>query len=182
VVTARSFAPLYLPSAPVRVVFYPTGLPIHHLTGTSPHSRYPGNHPFGLYDQKGGSCSSSSVNWQGFDQDLVQLECYLEKQQPVKQVLVHVLQEESSWIFLPERIEVEALEPVKATFQLCGQWNAESKSSLSPTQCVPIFITLPDAVSTSCIRIRVHGVSNIPTWHPAQGQHAWVFIDEIKLY
>lgn len=182
VVTARSFAPLYLPSVPVRVNFYPAGLPIHHLTGPSPHPRHPGNHPLGLYDQKGGFCSSASANWQGFDQDLIQLECYLEKDQPIKQVLVHVLQQESSWIFLPSRIEVEALQSGKTTFQHCGQWKAEVQSSQSPTQCVPILIPLPDSVSTSCIRLRIHGVTSIPSWHPAQGQHAWVFIDEIKFY
>ena len=62
VVTARSFAPSYLPSDPVRVIFYPAGLPIHHLTSTSPNPRYPGNFPLGLYDQRGGFCSSSSAN------------------------------------------------------------------------------------------------------------------------
>ena len=41
-------------------------------------------------------------------------------------------------------------------------------------------LKLDKPVKTAKLLIKINTVKHIPGWHPGKGNHAWMFIDEIK--
>ena len=61
-ITAKAFAPGFLPSDPARVTFIKSGLPIHAVTLTTPHPDYPGSGDNSLSDNLGGIPQFAKTN------------------------------------------------------------------------------------------------------------------------
>ncbi len=119
-VKARVYGENYKPSDVVEAKFIKDGRPIKSIVGTVPHPKYKGSGATTLMDNKGGSTLISGNTWLGFQNDTVELTVHLEKRQKVNKVLINLLRDYGSWIFLPEKIDIFAFNHTTGTFQLTG--------------------------------------------------------------
>lgn len=180
-VSARTFAEGFLPSDPVQVTFIKEGHPIRSVTSLpAPSLNYPGSGPSTLHDRIGGITTSLGT-WWGFDSDSVQLTVTLQSPAAIKQVLVHMLQQQGSWIFLPLNINV-TLSDQQQPGEVIADQSIDALRQENRTQCIPIVITPARPVTTAKLLITLHRVKSLPEWHSGKGQHAWIFIDEIEIF
>lgn len=179
---AKAFGAAFLPSETAVATFIKDGKQVKSLKYTMPHASYPGNGEQTLIDNLGGVTKTSSKNWMGYQCDTVSLTIDLGKKQKVTSVLLHFLQSESAWIFLPELIRVYGDHPETSGLQLLGteQWSAEKETSGS--QCRYSMIKASRKMKTRHVYITLLVRKEMPAWHSAHGQHAWMFIDELKIY
>jgi len=182
IIKAKVFQNGYKPSETIELSFARQGLQIKKLTGTKPNSKYPGSGDSTLFDNKGGIVDPSSKTWMGFDQDTVHLEVELSKTEKLNTILLSFLQNQGSWIFLPEMISVYYFDEKKNAYHPFGR-EILLQDPTAPAKMNFRFIrSRTGMVKTNKLVIDLVTVRNIPAWHPAKGQHAWCFIDEIKIY
>lgn len=133
-----------------------------------------------LIDNKGGTTNISGNTWLGFQTDTVDIVMQLHKKEKVKNVLVNLLRDYGSWIFLPEKIEVYAFK--NNAFQLVDNKAFKQDNNVNGSACVPIVFALKNGVKTDKLKIQLHLVKQIPDWHAGKGNKSWIFVDEVKAY
>ncbi|MFM2145763.1 MAG: hypothetical protein RL732_599 [Bacteroidota bacterium] len=177
---ARSYAAGYLPSDAASLTLIKDGLPLATVNATPPHPRYPGSGPSTLYDNRGGTPSIGSPDWLGYDVDSIDLWINLHSAQSVKKVLLDFLQNEDSWVFLPGQVIAYGITR-QGPVELARQ--AHDPEVYHPgSRCVPLVLKLAPQLALDQLHIIIKGIKQLPAWHSGKGQHAWVFIDEIKIY
>lgn len=179
-VKARAFGNDFLPSENVQATFIKNGLAIESVECTRPDEKYPGNGIKALFDNLGGVPQSSATSWMGFQNDTINITVTLKQQQKITEVLLNFLQDEGGWIFLPETINLYAVEATKNN--LIGSIHPFTNSATPGSSCVYKIITPGRSVKTNKLLVQIVTVKNIPEWHEAKGKHAWLFIDELKVY
>jgi hypothetical protein len=181
-VKAKAFCNGFIPSETIEYSFAKEGQKIKRITSSLPNSKYSGSGDSTLFDNKGGIENSSSKTWMGFDSDTILLNIELAENQFINEVLLSFLRNESSWIFLPKQVHVHYYDEGSDTYKL--YWKAEySSATASLPGCMLKVIAIPKPIIKSGkLKVMLVTVNKIPDWHPAKGQHAWCFIDEIKVY
>ena len=179
---AKAVGKNFLPSATVAATFIREGEKVRSVQYTLPDAKYPGSGSNVLIDNKGGMLPLSSSTWMGYQCDTVTITMDMGKQASVKEVLLNFLQSESSWIFLPEQIIVYWFDEKTKSFQTFGKELISSDKETPGTRCNYQMITAKNEVRTNKILINILVTKTIPQWHAAKGEHAWMFIDEIKVY
>lgn len=182
IVKAKVFGEPFIPSATVAVTFIKDGFAIQSMQSTSPNIKYPGSGVNTLIDNNGGINQSGSTTWMGFNCDTVAIQMSLVKEQSVSKVLLDFLQNESSWIFLPEQIMVSWYDSASRSFKNFGTENYSAEKETTGSLCNFKIITTRNKIKTNKILITILPLKKMPAWHQAKGEHAWMFIDEIKLY
>lgn len=138
-------------------------------------SRYTGTGPSGLIDLKKGSNNyGSDKRWLGFKDSTVQLILQFPTQLKVEAVQLSILENNGGWIFLPERIEVEADGKV-----IGSQFWSVPQSAEETTSKLLTVMVQSQAVKQLTIKIVNH--PTIPEWHPGKGELPWLFLDEILI-
>jgi Fn3 associated len=181
-VKARVFSKTYQASDVVEATFIKEGLPIKSIECTPPNPKYTGSGASSLMDNKGGTTNSSSKTWLGFQTDTVEVVVNLHKKQAVKKVLINLLKDYGSWIFLPEKIDVYAFDSKTKAYQLIGNQVFNQEKEEKGSSCTPSVLTVKKGVKTDKIKIQLILMKQIPAWHAGKGNKSWVFIDEIKVY
>jgi hypothetical protein len=179
-IKARVFSKVYLPSDVVEATFIKDGLPIKSIENTPPNQKYKGSGAMTLIDNKGGSTHISGNTWLGFQTDTVDIVMQLHKKEKVKNVLVNLLRDYGSWIFLPQKIEVNVFK--NDAFQLVDNKIFEQDENVNGSACVPIVFALKNGIKTDKLKIQLYLVKQIPDWHAGKGNKSWIFIDEVKAY
>lgn len=180
--SAAVFGGSYRASDAVSVEFIKDGLPFkaNLLTPTNP--KYPGTGPNTLYDNLGGITGISYPGWMGFNNDVVRVQLDLEKKTTVSELLIHTLQAEGSWVFLPSAITVYYIDAASGAKKVFGRLEYKAQQETSGAQCVSQRVRPAQKISTNQLIIEMSVVNSIPDWHPGKGQQGWLFIDEIKVY
>ena len=181
-VKARVFSKIYQASDVVAATFIKDGLPIHSVECTPPNPKYAGSGATTLIDNKGGTTNISNKTWLGFQTDTVEIVLNLNKKEKVNKVLVNLLQDYGSWIFLPEHIEIYSFNSKTKTFQLVGNQIFNQEKEVKGSFCTPSVLTVKKGVKTDKIKLQLYLVKQIPNWHAGKGSRSWIFIDEIKVY
>ena len=181
-VKAKAFGKDFRSSETVAVTFIKDGKPIQSIIQTLANPKYPGNGAITLIDNKGGIGQSSSNTWMGYNCDTVLIQLNFARPQQVNKVLLDFLQNESGWIFLPEKIEVSWFDKNLNSFQKFGSIEINSDKETAGSHCAYKVVETTDKFSTNVIAIHMLVKKNMPAWHTAKGEHAWMFIDEIKVY
>ena len=177
-VKAKSFADGFLSSEMVQVPFFSQGHAISklHISATNP--QYAGNGETGLKDNKSGGANHSNGTWMGFDSDSVVIDLSLKKRARISQVLLHVLNSQGAWIFVPAAVDCYTIKNNKPTliksqtFETVKETEAKAEALFIDLQAIPI----------KNLRIVVFPLGAMPEWHVGKGKKAWLFLDEIKLY
>lgn len=181
-VKARVFSKIYQASDVVAATFIKDGLPIKSIECTPPNPKYAGSGATTLIDNKGGTTNISSKTWLGFQTDTVEIVLNLNKKEKVNSVLVNLLQDYGSWIFLPEKIDVYAFNSKTKTFQWVGNQIFNQEKEVKGSFCTPLVLTLKKGIKTDKIKLQLYLVKQIPDWHAGHGSRSWIFMDEIKVY
>lgn len=156
----------------------------HKATGkkvsitTTPNEKYPGQGGAfslvnGVYSSKG----LSYPDWLGWIGDNLEATIDLGKTTQIDSVRMHTLNQNGSWIYLPQYIEVFTSNDGK-TFTSAG------KSSNFVTDTLTMgWITVPVRKHSSrYIKLLAKNYGPIPDGQPGAGNKAWLFADEIQVY
>lgn len=181
-VKAKVFAKNFLPSDDVQITFIKNGLSIESVECTKPDEKYAGSGSNTLFDNMGGFAQSSAKTWMGFSSDTVSIEVALKQPQKVEEVLLDFLQDEGSWIFLPETVNIYAYGLKDAEYNLINSTHPFANKPTPGSSCVYKIIAGSRKIKTNKLLVQIITVKNIPEWHEAKGKHAWLFIDELKVY
>ena len=103
---AKVFSNGFQPSETISATFIRDGLKVQKAVFPAASQRFPGSGPATLIDNKGGQPAIGNSTWLGYQDDSVDVVLTLQKASKVKKVLVDLLEDHGSWVFLPEKIEV----------------------------------------------------------------------------
>lgn len=180
-IKAKAIGKDFLPSETVSVKFMKIGKAIQEISFTEPHPTYTAKNMNLLNDQVGGNTNYSSGAWLGYDRDTVEVDILLKKKETIKGVLVDILQNESSWIFLPEQMLLYYYDEAQKNYLPLGKETFFSEAP-SPKQCDAREIIPKRTIKTDKLKLVLYPLKKIPAWHPGKDNHAWLFIDEIQVY
>jgi len=109
------------------------------------------------------------------------LEAYLLFNQPIQinEVAVSSLVNTGGHIFPPASIEVWGGDDPE-DLKLLGTANPDKLQEHQPVE-KQIYRNTLNGNTVSYLKVIVRPLDKLPSWHGAQGQPAWVFVDEILL-
>jgi hypothetical protein len=177
---AKAFGNEFLPSETVTANFISDGKAIEKIEYSKPNESYANAKPDILFDNVGGIVNYRSGGWLGYDNDTVTIFIDLKKKEKINSVLVDLLQDENSWIFLPRQLTLYYYNDFEKRFipVLTENFNHEHAG---PKQCVAHELT-PASIRAQKLKLQFLPLKIIPGWHNGKGSHGWFFIDEIKVY
>lgn len=156
---------------------------IDSIRGTLPNEAYLGNGLQTLIDGEKGGTNFRDGKWLGFSDSIITLE--FEMQDKITSLGGIGLDNPSSWIFLPQKMELYAISSKGKSYRL--------KETVWPigneVGSRNIYLNFLDKKKLSwkakrklcratSLRLVLYPAT-IPTGHPGAGQKAWVFLDEI---
>ncbi len=180
-VKVKAFGKNFLPSEIVSATFIKDGKEIHLVSFSKPNESFATSKADILNDNIGGITNHLNGTWLGYDIDTVEINISLKNRETLNYVLINLLQDENSWIFLPEQILVYYYNNKQKAFVLAGKelFTHETPGS---KQCNMREISPAQKIKTDKLKLVLLPLKKIPDWHPGKGNHGWLFIDEIKVY
>ncbi|MGX1928542.1 chitobiase/beta-hexosaminidase C-terminal domain-containing protein [Flagellimonas sp. 2504JD4-2] len=140
-----------------------------------PHESYKAMGPNTLIDGRKGEFNFRSGNrWLGFQTTETVVNLEFAETTSIEKVLIGLLQDHGSWIFLPEAIEIKAADKSIGKLKLKPSENGDSKK-MGFTE-IPVEKGEYDQIT-----IIIHALQGIPDWHPGKGTMPWTFVDEILI-
>lgn len=179
---ARVFGAGFAPSDVEEVTFIPTGLAVRSVKHTPASEKYPGNGPRTLTDGRGGIPDYHNPGWLGVNQDSFVVVLDFEKKAKMRSVLLHFLQSESSWIFLPGSVIVEGWDDKKRQYVPLAHREWRSETPAPKAGCTAQTLDFATPFRTQQLRVTIRPLAAIPDWHPGKGTQGWFFVDEIIAY
>lgn len=154
-------------------------LHIHDAIGASihvhpdPHPKYNNNGSLNLVDgiRKGETWRGSE--WLGFTDSIIEIELLLEQKEKIDSVSIGFLDQNGSWIYLPEKVEV-----FKMNWR--GRWKSVGEISISQDFGERYFWT--KKMKSDKVKFKVYSIGKIPAGNGGAGYPAWTFIDEVEVY
>jgi uncharacterized membrane protein len=144
----------------------------------APSDKYKGDGPKTLTDNQLGNNDIQSGKWIGYNDNMALL-MFFKEQIPLKSISLHIMKKIPSHILPPQELEI---------------WGGTDEKNLRLLQTIKnpmpakdetdAFIKLDSKFASqpvSCIKITGKNFKKLPEWHPAKGQPAWIFLDEILL-
>ncbi|MEN8153090.1 MAG: sulfatase-like hydrolase/transferase [Acidobacteriota bacterium] len=114
--------------------------------------------------------------WQGFEKVDLDAVIDLGEQKSVKKINCSFLNSQSSWIFLPKKLEI-AISDDGINFKQIKSF--EELVKIRPKPEIIDYIAEIPARFVRFIRIKAVNTGICPKWHPGAGGKAWLFVDEI---
>lgn len=178
VVTAKGFHPDYLDSDAVQMktLKIDNNLTLRNIDITpSPNPKFYGLGTSGLMDGRKGSRSfSSDPQWLGFQSDSISLKTTFTKPSSISKVILSVLTNQSSWIFLPEKVAVYF------DGKLMGSVTYSNAGEQTSSQFEFLEILVKSGIYEN-LEVVVYPLQAIPPWHQGKGTKPWFFIDELLM-
>lgn len=181
ILKVKAFSNDFAASETVSAQFVKEGIAIGSITYTKPNPEYANTNERILNDNIGGNLNFKNGEWLGYNNDTVELNITLKKKKTVSSVLMDIFQDEGSWLFLPEQIQVLYYDGKQKIF-LPAAARKFAAEKASPKNCNLQNIAFEKPVVTDWLKIIILPLKKIPGWHPGKDSHAWFFTDEIKLY
>ena len=147
-----------------------------------PHPLHPGAGTAGLTDGELGEPNDLRLGWMGFRGADVDATIDLGKAVPLHSVRVGFLQSVVNGMVLPRRIELAVSDDGKEFRTVATRRIDVPVERNAPGQlAVKPLVLEPKDVSARYVRFRAESVGKLPDWHPAAGNPAWLFVDEIVI-
>ncbi|WP_190810797.1 chitobiase/beta-hexosaminidase C-terminal domain-containing protein [Flagellimonas sp. S3867] len=139
------------------------------------HESYKAAGPNTLIDGRKGEFNfRSGDRWLGFQTNETVVNLEFSEAISMEKILVGMLQDHGSWIFLPDAIEIKASNKSIGRLKLKPFKNGDSKK-MGFTE-IPVEKGEYDEIT-----ITIHALNEIPEWHPGNGTLPWTFVDEILI-
>jgi hexosaminidase len=152
-----------------------TGRPVS-ITAT-PHPNYPGQGAFSLVNGVWSKKGLSNPDWLGFVGDDIEATIDMGKDVSYSSVKVHTINQNGSWVYLPQYVEVLVSDDGKE-FTSVGKGSEFVKDTLTMG-----FITVNfPKQHARYLKVVAKNYGLIPEGMPGAGNKAWVFADEIQVY
>ena len=116
--------------------------------------------------------------WQGFHEVDLDATIDLGKECDITAVSCGFLQDQKSWIWLPEVLTVRISLDGK-TWELFGAQRSELDRKAEGSQRVEL--TTRRAAKARYVRVTAPNIKRCPDWHLGAGGKAWIFADEIEI-
>ncbi len=176
VVNIKAFHPQYMPSENQEVIVrkMKTNISSSEVTvEPEPNTNYYGDGNITLIDGRKGSINFRNGNrWLGFQEREINIHLKFSRPLLAEKIVVSALQDQGSWIFLPETVSVSSKDDIIGNITLNNS-AVENSKSLD-------FLEIPIKKERyKEINIKVAALQEIPDWHQGKGTLPWLFIDEI---
>jgi hypothetical protein len=145
---------------------------------TNPASgKYPASGIASLTDGIRGSNSYSDGNWLGFEGTNLEVIIDLKDKKTLNSASVGCLQDQNSWIFLPEKVEA-FISQDKVNWKKISETTSPPAKADDTTPIRQLSLDLKESKG-AWLKIIVHNVGQCPDWHKGKGGKAWLFVDEL---
>ena len=145
-----------------------------------PHARYTPASPKALVDGLRGPQVYKSQEWTAWHGKPVDIVLDMKKAQSFSSVVLGMLSNKPSYLFLPESVTISVSEDGKEYREVAAEsYGVESKDS--PDVATDLQISFAK-VKARYVKVSITPVKTIPDWHYAAGKRTFVFVDEIMIY
>jgi len=157
--------------------FYKTekGRKLQLLTKYAP--QYAAGGDKALIDGLRGPQNFRTGSWQGYQGVDIEAVIDLGSKRDVKKITMGFLQDQGSWIFMPEEVRFYVSADGKNFTEACVQ-----KNTLDPRKDGAVlhdFICSLSQKDVRFVKVKAKNRRTCPDWHPGKGSEAWIFADEI---
>jgi len=144
---------------------------------TEYNSQYTAGGDIALIDLIRGTDNFQTGSWQGFHGVDVDILVDLGQTQRVNIIKAGFLQDQNSWIFMPEWVEF-SVSADGNNYKVLGKQRCkiDPKADGGLTQD---FSVMSSGMNVRYIRVQAKNRGTCPDWHPGAGNPSWLFIDEI---
>lgn len=146
---------------------------------TSFSGQYAAGGDLALIDFKRGGTNFRTGTWQGYEGVDIEAVVDLGSVQPVSKVSLGCLQDQDSWIFMPEEVRFSTSENGK-DFQVIATLKNDIDEH-SPEVIIHDFSAQLKGKKARYIRVEATNRGTCPAWHVGAGKKAWIFADEIVI-
>jgi len=147
------------------------------LSGATEPERYTGGGPGALTNGVRGTFAFNDGNWQGFRGKDFEGTLDLGAVVPISGISTTHLENTYSWIFFPKRVEFFVGDDSSSLASVAIFERPASQANNGPT--IVEFRQRFRELSGRYVKIVVTGIGTCPEWHIADGEPAWVMLDEI---
>jgi hexosaminidase len=164
----------------MQLVFHKaTGKPVEYKTSYS--YRYPAAGAGALTDGLRGTANHRDGYWQGYHGKNMDIIIDLGKEMAVNTVQTNFLQNQKSWIFLPDMVEYSLSSDGKKYHSF-----NEVLHKVSPKEekaiIQPFNFQFLENTKARYIRVKAKSMGKCPAWHEGAGEDCWVFVDEVVVF
>ncbi len=145
-----------------------------------PSPKYPGeNGNYSLIDHKLGNNDFHNSAWMGFEAEDFEAVIDLGKSQPFNKVTLSCLENKSSWIYLPSKIEYFTSND-NSKFEKIGSLNSNEINSPAEGNRTLIDKNFEN-VNARYLKVIAKNIKYCPEGDPGAGGKAWLFVDEVMI-
>jgi len=140
-------------------------------------AQYSAGEDFALIDLIRGTDNFQTGSWQGFHGVDVDILLDLGQAQRVNLIKAGFLQDQNSWIFMPEWVEF-SVSANGTDYKIVGK----EQNKIDPKYNGGIthdFSVMAAGMNIRYIKVLAKNRAVCPEWHPGAGNQAWLFVDEI---
>jgi hypothetical protein len=144
---------------------------------TEYNAQYTAGGEIALIDLIRGTDNFQTGSWQGFHGVDVDVTVDLGEEMKVDMIKAGFLQDQNSWIFMPEWVELSISTDGK-NFEVAGREN----NRIDPKHDGGIthdFSVILGGADVRYIKVLAKNPAICPDWHPGAGNPCWLFVDEI---
>ncbi|NOT36659.1 MAG: glycoside hydrolase family 92 protein [Saprospiraceae bacterium] len=162
-----------------KVVFTKKPVGFFHHTETAYDPQYAAGGGNALFDGLKGSMDFRDGRWQGFRGKDVIVQIKITNPEKINGIKVRCLQDQNSWIILPELIKV---------FVSNDGYNYSREDLIThnipknTNESVDHVFTTEKVKGSKFIELKILNSGTLPDWHISSGKNSWIFIDEIIIY
>jgi hypothetical protein len=176
--TAKTYKPGWLASNATAATFYLQRYPPDSIRLLLPiDSNYMKFRPTVLIDADKGDLGFGSGKWLGFRKNGLAALLYYRKPVTISSLTFSSIVDIGAFIFPPTNLEVWG-GPNEHHLKLLGTLTPTQPDKIGPPYLTAYRIDFPPQ-KISCLKVIANPMSKLPDWHPAKGQPAWIFFDEL---
>ena len=148
------------------------GLPIEMIT--QPHPKYDHNGSLNLVDGIKGSIPWKGSEWLGFSNSKIEFIIDLEKIQRVSALKMGFLENNGSWIYLPQNVVISSSKNGK-------RWKRATITQVSEVNMQDDRFLFNIEAQARYLKVEINAMDMIPEGMDGGGHAPWTFIDEVEI-
>jgi predicted alpha-1,2-mannosidase len=142
-------------------------------------NQYTGGGDMALIDGQHGGPNFRTGSWQGYQGVDFEAVVDMGKVMNVRKIAANFLQDQRSWIFMPEKVEF-SVSRTNNDFKTVAVIENNVPDSI-PQAIIKDFMKDGLNESARFVRVRAINRGTCPAWHAGAGEKAWIFIDEVTI-